>query len=207
MMRLEASTLALLPRRGSGEDAGYLQVAPLLVVERDEDFGVNVGAPLRLRLWGGNGGWVRREDWDSLSDFGQVVRALKLGSDHAPLGVWVGALERYSLLSAHLVRRYSNRMNPDYHPAGAFLTGWAAPFYVEAFTSDVLGARLMGAEVEVDVEHALFGRPRQRQRYTVSLSAVWPGAGRCALRPCCWVWCSWPLDALRCTRLHSLLER
>nr|WP_240359435.1 hypothetical protein [Pyxidicoccus trucidator] len=171
-MRLEGATLALLPRPGAGEDAGYLQVTPMLVAELGEDFGVNLGAPLRVRLWGGDGGWVRREGWDSLSDFGQVVRALKLGSDNAPLGVWLGALERYSLLSAHLVRRYSNRANPDYHPAGALLTGWWAPLYVEAFTSDMLGARLMGAEVEVDVEHVLFGRPKQRQHYTLSLSAV-----------------------------------
>jgi hypothetical protein len=179
LMRLEAGTLALLPRKGAGEDAGYLQMTPLLVAEQGEHFGVNLGAPLRVRLWGGDGGWVRREDWDSLSDFGQVVRALKLGSDNAPLGVWVGALERYSLLSAHLVRRYSNRANPDYHPAGALLTGWAAPLYVEAFTSDVLGARLVGAEVEVDMEYVLFGRPKQRQRYTLSLSAVheWGKAG------------------------------
>ncbi|WP_164014732.1 hypothetical protein [Pyxidicoccus trucidator] len=172
LMRLEGATLALLPRPGAGEDAGYLQVTPMLVAELGEDFGVNLGAPLRVRLWGGDGGWVRREGWDSLSDFGQVVRALKLGSDNAPLGVWLGALERYSLLSAHLVRRYSNRANPDYHPAGALLTGWWAPLYVEAFTSDMLGARLMGAEVEVDVEHVLFGRPKQRQHYTLSLSAV-----------------------------------
>jgi hypothetical protein len=42
----------------------------------------------------------------------------------------VGALEGYSLLSGHLVRRYSNRANPDYHPAGAFLTGRLGPLYV-----------------------------------------------------------------------------
>ncbi len=180
LLRLEAATLALLPRQGSGEAAGFGQLTPLLVVDSgDGAFSASVGAPLRLGLWGGDGGWVRREDWDSLSDFGGLVRALQVGEDGAPLGVWAGALERYSLLSAHLMRRYSNRTNPDYHPAGAFLTGWAAPLYVEAFTSDVLGARLMGAEVEVDLEHVLFGKPRQRQRYTLSVSAVreWGRAG------------------------------
>jgi hypothetical protein len=180
LTRLEATMLALLPRQGVGGEAGYLQMAPLLVVDSgDGAFNISLGAPLRLGLWGGDGSAVRRQEWDSLSDFGQVVRALQIGKDGAPLGVWAGALERYSLLSAHLVRRYSNRANPDYQPAGAFLTGWLAPCYVEAFTSDVLGARLMGAEVEVDVEHVLFGRPMQRQRYTLSLSAVheWGRAG------------------------------
>ena len=59
----------------------------------------------------------------SAAAFGGLVRALQVGADGAPLGIWAGALERYSLLSAHLVRRYSNRTNPDYQPAGAFLTG------------------------------------------------------------------------------------
>ncbi len=122
---------------------------------------------------------VRREDWDSLSDWGQFVRGLKLGSDNAPLGVWFGALEDYSLLSAHLVRRYSNRMNPDYHPAGGFLTGTLGPLYTEAFVSDVLGARLMGAEFSLDMQHVLFGKPKEKGRYTLALSAVhdWGRAG------------------------------
>jgi hypothetical protein len=109
---------------------------------RGEALGLNLGAPVRLWLAGGavGAGLVRKEDWDSLSDWGQLVHALKLGSDTSPVGLWVGALEGYSLLSGHLVRRYSNRGNPDYHPAGASLTGTLGPLYVEAFASDVLGA-------------------------------------------------------------------
>jgi hypothetical protein len=78
------------------------------------------------------------------------------------------------------VRRYSNRSNPDYHPAGALFTAKLAPLYVEAFASDALGARLMGAEVELDVQHVLFDTPRQKGRYTLALSAVhdWGRAGR-----------------------------
>jgi hypothetical protein len=77
------------------------------------------------------------------------------------------------------VRRYSNRTNPDYHPAGAFLTGRVGPLYTQAFASDLLGARLMGAEVALDVQHLLFGQPKQRGRYTLALSAVhdWGRAG------------------------------
>ncbi len=181
LVRLEATTLALLPRGGVGTDEGFAQVEPGVILDGGAEFGLSVGAPVRLRLWGGGegAGVVRREDWDSLSDWGQLVRGLKLGSDAAPVGVWVGALEDYSLLSAHLVRRYSNRTNPDYHPAGGFLTGTLGPLYVEAFASDVLGARLMGAEAALDVRHVLFGRPREPGRYTLALSAVhdWGRAG------------------------------
>nr|WP_163993254.1 hypothetical protein [Pyxidicoccus caerfyrddinensis] len=178
---MEATTLALLPRSDAGSDDGFAQLEPTLIIDGGADFGVNVGAPVRLRLWGGGerADVVRREDWDSVSDWGQLVRGLKLGSDHAPVGVWLGALESYSLLSGHLVRRYSNRLNPDYHPAGGFFTGTLGPLYTEAFASDVLGARLMGVEVAVDVQHVLFGRPREKGRYTLALSAVhdWGRAG------------------------------
>ena len=115
----------------------------VLILDGGAEFRVNVGAPVRRRLWGGGegGGLVRREDWDTLSDWGQLVRGLKLGSDFSPLAVWFGGLEDYTLLSGHLVRRYSNRTNPDYHPAGGFLTGTLGPLYTHAFASDVLGAR------------------------------------------------------------------
>ncbi|NMO22282.1 hypothetical protein HG543_46625, partial [Pyxidicoccus fallax] len=174
LMRLEATAWALLPRAGTGAEEGFVQIEPTFILDGGPEFGVNVGAPVRLRLWGGGEGAsvVRRQDWDSLSDWGQLVRGLKLGSDNAPLGVWFGALEDYSLLTGHLVRRYSNRTNPDYHPAGGFLTGTAGPLYTEAFVSDVLGARLMGAEFSLDVQHVLFGRPKEKGRYTLALSAV-----------------------------------
>ncbi|NOK12931.1 hypothetical protein HNS30_28195 [Corallococcus exercitus] len=181
LTRLEVTTLALIPRAGAGADEGFAQVEPTLILDGGPELGIKLGAPVRLRLWGGESGMghVRSEDWDSPSDWGQLVRALKLGSDSSPVGVWFGALEDYSLLSAHLVRRYSNRTNPDYHPAGGFLTGTLGPLYTEAFVSDVLGARLMGAELSLDVQHLLFGRAREAGRYTIALSAVhnWGRAG------------------------------
>ncbi|WP_404368655.1 hypothetical protein ACIHQR_04680 [Corallococcus coralloides] len=179
LARLEATTLTFQPRAGVGTDEGFVQVEPTLILDEGAGFGLNLGAPVRLRLWGEGTGLVRREDWDSLSDWGQLVRGLKLGSSDAPVGVWFGALESYSLLSAHLVRRYSNRSNLDYHPAGGFLTGTLGPLYTQTFASDVLGARLMGAEVALDLEHVLFGQPREPGRYTLALSAVhdWGNAG------------------------------
>ncbi|NBD09734.1 hypothetical protein GTY96_12195 [Corallococcus sp. c25j21] len=177
LTRLDVSGLALLPRGDGGTREGLVQVVPTLMLDGGAEFGVNLEAPVRLRLWGGEryAGVIHQEDWDSLSDWGQVIRALKLGSNEAPLALWMGALDSYSLLSGHLVRRYSNRINPDYHPAGGFLTGTLGPLYVEAFASDVLGARLFGAEAEVDLEHVLFGRSVQAGRYTLAVSAVHEG--------------------------------
>ncbi|NVJ27617.1 hypothetical protein HUW62_41030, partial [Myxococcus sp. AM011] len=178
---MEATALTLLPRHGVGEDEGFFQVEPTAVVDGGPKFGLNLGAPVRLRLWGGGEGasLVRKEDWDTLSDWGQVVRFLRLGNETSPVALWGGALDTYNLLSGHLVRHYSNRGNPDYHPAGAVLTGTVGPLYAEAFTSDVLGARLMGAELAVDLQHVLFGRPRRPGHYALALSAVhdWGRAG------------------------------
>ncbi|MCP3105163.1 hypothetical protein LZ198_40475 [Myxococcus sp. K15C18031901] len=181
LMRLEATTLAFLPRGGLGETEGFAQLEPTFILDGGPGFGVNVGAPVRFRMWseGGRTTRVRHEDWDTLSDWGQLVRGLKLGSGDAPLTMWFGPLEEHRLLSGHLVRRYSNRTNPDYHPAGGIITAAVGPLYTEAFTSDVLGARLLGAELALDVEHLLFGQPAQQGRYTLALSAVhdWGRAG------------------------------
>ncbi|WP_253818530.1 serine/threonine-protein kinase, partial [Myxococcus xanthus] len=114
-------------------------------------------------MWGAEAGasLVRKEDWDELSDWGQVVQNLMVGGD-APNFVWMGALESYTLLSGHLVRRYNNRGNPNYNPAGAVVTGMLRPLYVEAFASDVLGARLMGAEGMREVRAHVAGCPECR---------------------------------------------
>ena len=68
-----------------------LLVLLLLTLDGGEELGVNLGAPVRLRLGGGEPGvgLVRREDWDSLSNWGQLVRgpgafaSVGLGVDHA----------------------------------------------------------------------------------------------------------------------------
>ncbi|RUO88951.1 hypothetical protein D7Y11_32715, partial [Corallococcus sp. AB018] len=173
LLRMDAATWTLLPRRGAGTEEGFLQVEPMVALGRGESFRLILGAPVRLRLWGGGegAGLVRKEDWDTLSDWGQVVRLFMVGGD-TPNSVWLGMMEGYSLLSGHLVRRYGNRVNPDYHPAGVIATGTLGPVYAEAFASDVLSARLAGAEVALDVQHVLFGRPPVPGRYTLALSAV-----------------------------------
>jgi hypothetical protein len=71
LTRLEATGLALLPSGGVGAVEGYAQLTPMLVVDGGEALGLNLGAPVRLRLAGGEvgSGLVRREDWDDLSDW------------------------------------------------------------------------------------------------------------------------------------------
>jgi hypothetical protein len=157
---LEVSGLGLLPRLVGGAAEGYTQVHPGLILDGGERFGLYVHLPLRLHVAGGGtaggGGPFRERDWDSRSDLGQWLRELRVGRRTWPVRLKAGALEEYSLMAGHLVGRYSNRFNPDYHPAGAVLTGQVGPLHAEAFTSDVLAARLVGGELALNLA-SLFG--------------------------------------------------
>ncbi|MFE8605389.1 hypothetical protein [Archangium violaceum] len=63
LTRLEVTTLALLPRAGVGTQEGFVQVEPTLILDGGTQLGLNLGAPMRLRLWGGGegAGLVRRD--------------------------------------------------------------------------------------------------------------------------------------------------
>ncbi|MCP3105336.1 hypothetical protein LZ198_41370 [Myxococcus sp. K15C18031901] len=173
VLRMEASTLTLLPRRGAGSEEGFVQLEPMVALAKGEWIQLVLGAQVRLRLWGGGKGAspVRKEDWDTLSDWGQLLRLLTV-ADASLYSLWAGTLEDYSLISGHLVRRYRNSLNPDYHPAGVVVTGALGPLYAEAFTSDVFAARLVGAEVALDVQHVLLGKAKYAKRYVLSVSVA-----------------------------------
>ncbi|WP_430393659.1 hypothetical protein [Corallococcus exiguus] len=53
LARLEVAPLAFLPRAGGGETEGFVQLEPTLILDGGPEFGLNLGAPVRLRAWGG----------------------------------------------------------------------------------------------------------------------------------------------------------
>lgn len=174
---LEVSGLALLPEAEGRSVEGHAQVEPTLILDGGERFGLNVGAPLRLHVAGRDfaatgAGLLRARDWDSLSDFGQLVRELKVGAPSSPVMLRAGALDEYSLMGGHLVGRYSNRLNSDYHPAGVVLSGALGPLSAEAFTSDVLAARMMGGELALNLARLLGDASQPSGWRALSLSAV-----------------------------------
>jgi hypothetical protein len=109
---LRLSGLALWPGTDAALAEGYVQVEPTFILDGGEPFRLSLGAPLRLHLPVGLTGepapLVRIQDWDSLSDFGQLVRSLSLGAEASPVTLRAGALEDYSLLSGHLVNRMTS---------------------------------------------------------------------------------------------------
>ncbi|MDY7227774.1 hypothetical protein [Hyalangium rubrum] len=143
--------------RGGGQDL-FAQFLPMARLYND-DFSLELGAPLRLRLLDEEpaqaaddfGAHLRRQDWDTLSDFGQVLRELSIGHDGEAFSLYAGPLLAFTLGEGHLVDRYDNQLSPDYHPAGAILTTHVGPARVQLAASDVLSARLFAGELRLDI--------------------------------------------------------
>lgn len=156
---LEVGPLSFPSGTRGGKQDLFASVFPQLGVDGGEDFEFILGAPLRFRLLDeepkqqqdDHGAYLRREDWDERSDFGQVVRRLRIGSEEGRFMLRVGPFVEETLGYGHLVGRYSNVLNPDYHPAGGSVSFSAGPTQVQVLASDVLAARLFAGEVRLDI--------------------------------------------------------
>jgi hypothetical protein len=159
---------------------GFLIARPRLGVTGGEEFEFELGAPLRLRLLDQEPlqseqdfGKLRRQDWDEPSDYAQVLRSLRIGTDEGPFILRAGAFSSWSVGTGHLVSRYDNRLSPDYHPAGASLAARFGPARVDFFASDVLAARLFAAEVGLDIGRLTGLKEDGHDRYFLSVGAAY----------------------------------
>lgn len=154
--------------------------SPRLHVSGGDEFEFELGASLRLRLLDqeplqleqDHGGRLRRQDWDERSDFGQILRNLRIGRDDGQVQLRAGAFSTYSLGAGWLVNRYSNRISPDYHPAGGNVVAYLGPTRVELFASDVLALRLFAAEVRLDLGRVLSDKDTAYDRFLLSVDVA-----------------------------------
>lgn len=168
----------------SGTPGGSMDVfavgLPVLAVESGPDFGFELGAELRLRVFDepplqtdrDYGHLLRRADWDEPSDFGQLLRHLRVGSEKDPVFVRAGRADLVTLGHGHLVSRYSNQGNPDYHPASGSATIAVGPVHTELFASDILAARLFAGEVALDIAQMFSPNETLWDRYHFAVSAA-----------------------------------
>lgn len=120
-------------------------------------------------------GVLRREDWDELSDYGQFLQSLKIGADTSPVTLRAGVVRKKTLGLGHLVDRYSNQDNPNYHPAGATVVVAVGPVRAEVFASDLLALRLFAGAVSWDVGRTFSPSAEVADRYLLSFEAAYDG--------------------------------
>ena len=142
-----------------GQQDVLVDLRPIVGIDVGEDFGVEVGATFRLRLIddapnqraGDIGGVLRRADWDEASDFGQILRSVHVNQPGAIFWARGGSMRSQTLGLGHLISRYSNQDNPDYHPAGLTLGLQYKAVAAQLLASDVFGARIFAGEVVFDL--------------------------------------------------------
>ncbi len=164
--------------RGGGQDF-FARVYPSLGLTHGDTFVLRLGANLRLRMVDEEpkraddySGGLRREDWDELSDLGQVVRMLRIGQEGRPFYLRIEPFSEETLGRGYLVSRYSNTLAPDYHPAGGTLTFVKGAVRAEILASDVLAARIFAGEALLDIGRMANDDARHFDRYLVRLSAA-----------------------------------
>jgi hypothetical protein len=166
------------PREDAQQFLGTL--TPVLGFGVGEDFSLELGVPLRFQLseeaantpLGQVGRLVRREDWDERGDYGQLLRQLRWGAPGQVFHLQAGPFSRYTLGHGHLINRYSNVDNPDYHPAGVHSEFYLGATRTQAFVSDVFGARLFALDVATDLGRAFSKNPKFHDVWHVSVSAA-----------------------------------
>ncbi|MCP3165321.1 hypothetical protein [Myxococcus qinghaiensis] len=179
--QLEAGGLSLPSGTPDGGQDLFIRVYPSLGLTKGDSFVLRLGANLRMRMVdeepkqadGDYGARLRREDWDELSDIGQVVRMLRIGREgQSSLFLRVEPFVDESLGRGYLMGRYSNALSPDYHPAGGSLTMVKGPVRAELLASDVLGARIFAGELMLDLGRAASDDAGKFDRYLLRLSAA-----------------------------------
>jgi hypothetical protein len=134
------------------ETAYYLLVEPLVDLRfLDEGkLGIGLGVPLRLELVNlandsmgmpiltSRLGRLRVEDYDSVHDFGRVLKYVTFGRKEDPL--YISAGQRYASSIGHgaLVRRYAPNIDIDYPRASAQVDAYNRFGGFEFFTNDLL---------------------------------------------------------------------
>jgi hypothetical protein len=172
-LALEAGPLSLPSgTQGGGQDL-FAQALPMARLEVGENFALELGAPLRFRLLDEEpkqtaddySGHLRRQDWDTPSDFGQILRQLYISREDGRFSLYAGPFIDFTLGEGHLVERYSNQLSPDYHPAGAAVTFNLGAARVHAAASDVLSTRLFAGELRLDIGRLASTNDERFDRY------------------------------------------
>jgi hypothetical protein len=129
-------------------DAYYVLIEPLVDLRFfDAKLGIGLGVPLRLELVDlsrlenepfANAGRIRAQDWNTVHDFGRILKYVTFGRKED--NIYVSAGQRYASSIGHgaITRRYSPNINIDYPRASAQVDMYNDYGGFELMTNDLL---------------------------------------------------------------------
>jgi hypothetical protein len=122
-----------------------------------EQFGFGIQTPVRMRVWDRDPktddflGFIRREDWDQVSDFFRIIRYVYVGewNKKGPFYVRLGELNNTSVGHGTIMHRYYNTLDANRWHLGvnAALNVWAIG--AEVVINDVTDPWVIGSRVYV----------------------------------------------------------
>jgi hypothetical protein len=132
-------------------DTLYALIEPQLDLRFfDSKLGIGVGVPLRLEIFSfqdlfRNAGTIRKEDYDTLHDYGRLLKYVNYGKKEDNFYVNIG--QRYATSIGHgaIMRRYAPNIDVDYPRASAEVDYYNDYAGFEAFTNDVLSWNVLSA--------------------------------------------------------------
>lgn len=177
---VEVTGLALPSGTPDGLMDGFASLSPMFGIDAGDDFDGELGATFNLRLIDSEpiqrgddiGGLLRRKDWDEGSDFGQILKRIRIGLVESGLWVTIGQTKRKRLGLGHLIDRYSNRDNVDYHPASTTIGMAYGVLSAEVFLSDLLGERIYAGELAWDLGRTFSKSPDAVGKHHLAVSVA-----------------------------------
>lgn len=112
-----------------------------------------LGLPVRLRLnahLASRDGMLRREDWDSLSDAGRLVRRVELSIAERTFTLRLGALAHEASGHGTIVNGLGSSLDPDSLPLGAKARLVLGPLALELLGADLFAPGAVGAAATLE---------------------------------------------------------
>ncbi len=115
-----------------------------------EQLSAMLDIPLRWRTKRSAITILRKEDWDSLSDCGRIIKKIDFVETELALAVHVGIIGRKSIGHGTLMHEYSNSFNPDKQPVGIEIDVAQGPWKAEVLSANILGWGVLAASFSIE---------------------------------------------------------
>ena len=147
-------------------DVFYAAITPSINYStelNDQPFSMSFGVPLRLEVvdtrpanaaTGDAHGWshagrFRKQDWDEIGDFAQIIRQIQYGGKESHLYVDVNAFKASSIAHGTILKRYNPNLNLNSRQVSGEIDGFTDWVGGELFVNNVVAPNVIGGLVFV----------------------------------------------------------